>query len=111
MTFMPSRRNFRTGLFGASLAGLVAATLPVGGGAVAADVTTPVLSGLAWRSGANTAGFSCLAQLRSRALDAVVTFVPGDQGFARMIEFTAGTYWRGQAKKAPLAVVSLPLLT
>jgi hypothetical protein len=113
MTYMPSsRRGFLNGLTGALLTGMAAATLPIGGSpAAAADVTTPMLSGLAWRSGSNTAGFSCLAQLRSRALDAVVTFVPGDQGFARMIEFTAGAYWRGQAKKAPLAVVSLPLLT
>jgi Transposase IS66 family len=71
MTIMPaSRRGFLTSLTGASLAGM------------------------AWRSGSNTAGFSCLAQLRSRALDAVVTFVPSDQGFARMVDFTAGTYWR-----------------
>jgi hypothetical protein len=95
MTIMPaSRKGFLTSLTGAWLAGLVAATLPVGGDAAAADVTTPKLSGLAWRSGSNTAGFSCLAQLRSRALDAVVTFVPSDQGFARMVDFTAGTYWR-----------------
>jgi hypothetical protein len=111
MTFKPSRRDLLTGLVGASLAGLVAATLPVGSSAAAADINTPMLSGLAWRSGSNTAGFSCLAQLRSRVLDAVVTFVPSDQGFARMINFTAGAYWRGQARKAPLVVVSLPLLT
>jgi hypothetical protein len=97
-----------TGLTGALLAGLAAATLPVGG--AAAEMNTPVLSGLAWRSGSVPAGFPCLAQLRSRALDAIVTFVPGDN-FAKMVSFTAGAYWRGQARKAPLVVVSLPLLT
>src|SRR4051794_2476325 len=76
-----------------------------------ADVTTPILSGLPWRSGATGDAFPCLAQLRGRALDAVTTFVPPNQGFAGMVSFTAGGYWRGQAKKAPLAVVSLPLLT
>jgi hypothetical protein len=107
-----SRRGVLTGLVGASLAGLAAATLPVAGGsAAAADVSTPVISGLAWRSGTVPQGFTCLAQLRSRAMDAIVTFVPDDQGFAGMASFLANAYWRGQAKKAPLAVVSLPLLT
>ena len=76
-----------------------------------ADISTPVLSGLAWRSGSVGGGFPCLAQLRNRALDAVVTFVPPDQGFAKMVSFTGGSFWRNNAKLAPLAVVSLPLLT
>jgi hypothetical protein len=76
-----------------------------------ADINTPILSGLAWRSGSVGGGFPCLAQLRGRALDAVVTFVPPDQGFAKMVSFTAGSFWRGNARLAPLSVVSLPLLT
>jgi hypothetical protein len=107
-----SHRDFSTGRTGATLAGLAAATLLVGAdAAAAAEIGTPVLSGLAWRSGSVPGGFSCLAQLRSRALDAIVTFVPNDQGFAGMAAFTANAYWRGQVRKAPLAVVSLPLLT
>ena len=68
-------------------------------------------SRLAWRSGATTGGFPCLAQLRGRPLDAVTTFVPHDKGFAGMVAFTAGAYWRANARLAPLLVVSLPLLT
>src|SRR4051794_30674819 len=76
-----------------------------------ADVAPPILPGLPWRSGATVGAFPCLAQLRGRALDAVNTFVPPNQGFAGMVTFTAGSFWRAQARKAPLAVVSLPLLT
>jgi hypothetical protein len=111
MTFAPSScRGRLAGLTAASLAGLAAAMLPAGGTATAADVNTAVLSGLTWRSGSSPAGFSCLSQLRRRTLDAIVTFVPDDT-FPKMISFTAGAYWRSQAKKAPLVVVSLPLLT
>src|SRR3954452_20481670 len=74
----------------------------------AALVSTPTVSGLAWRSG--TAGDPCLAQLRNRPLDVVTTYVPHDS-FPAMVRFTAGGYWRARARLAPLTVVSLPLLT
>ena len=74
----------------------------------AALVSTPTVSGLAWRSG--TAGDPCLAQLRNRPLDVVTTYVP-HESFPAMVSFTAGGYWRAKARLAPLTVVSLPLLT
>ena len=90
--------------------GLLLATLATTTAALA-DVSTPVISGLAWRSGATTGAVPCLAQMRGRSLDAILTFVSPNQGFAGMVTFTAGSYWRNNAKLAPLAVVSLPLLT
>ena len=104
----PVGRTLATRLAGATALLLAAATTT----AALADVSTPILSGLGWRSGSVVGGFPCLAQLRGRTLDAVVTFVPPNQGgFAGMASFTAGSFWRGNAKLAPLAVVSLPLLT
>ena len=83
---------------------LPAAAAPAGGG-----LGTPLVSGLPWRSGATGGGFPCLAQLRGRPLDAITTFVPHDS-FPAMVRFTGGGWTRGNAKKAPLWVVSLPLL-
>ena len=113
MNSMPSsRRGFLPSVFGAALTGLATATLLVGAGAAtAAEIRTPIVSGLKWRSGSYPTGFPCLARLRNRALDVIATFVPDNQGFAGMVAFTANAYWRGQARKAPLVVVGLPLLT
>src|SRR5689334_19500129 len=73
-----------------------------------ADVTSPILSGLAWRSGATGGGFPCLAQLRGRQLDANHVFLT-HQSFPALVK-NAGNL-AGAAKAAPLLVVSLPLLT
>jgi hypothetical protein len=54
-------------------AGLLLAALAAAP-ATAADVTTPMISGLPWRSGA-TGASPCLAALRGRALDANNTFL------------------------------------
>jgi hypothetical protein len=111
MNSMPSsRRGVLSGVFRAALIGLATATVLVGA-ATAADIKTPILSGLTWRSGSAPTGFPCLARLRGRALDVVTTFVPDNRGFAGMVAFTATAYWRGNARMAPLAVVGLPLLT
>ena len=45
-----------------------------------ADISTPIFSGLPWRSGTTAGGFPCLAQLRGRTLDVVTTFVPPTRG-------------------------------
>src|SRR3954447_24391925 len=73
-----------------------------------ADVSTPVLSGLPWRSGATTGGYPCLAQLRDRPLDALTQFI-APPSFADMVSNTGG-WLRSYAKKAPLFIVSLALL-
>jgi hypothetical protein len=98
MNSMPSsRRGFLPSVFGAALTGLATATLLVGAGAAtAAEIRTPIVSGLKWRSGSYPTGFPCLARLRNRALDVIATFVPDNQGFAGMVAFTANAYWRGQ---------------
>src|SRR3954452_980024 len=75
--------------------------------AAAADISTPSVSGLPWRSGATGGGFPCLAQLRGRALDARTTFV-GHDSFPAMV--TKSGRMQRDAAQAPLLVVSLPLL-
>src|SRR5689334_18255339 len=76
--------------------------------AAAAGIGTPVISGLAWRSGSTGGGFPCIADLRARALDALVLFL-APPSFDEMVESTAG-WLRLSAKKAPLFVVSMALL-
>src|SRR5690242_3318549 len=76
---------------------LAAATAP----AARADVATPAVSGLAWRSG--TSGIpNCLAALRGRAVDAGTLFL-GNASFP-------GLVWQTSTKRAyagpPLRVVS-----
>src|SRR4051794_4861526 len=85
---------------------LLVATLAAGP-AAAADVTTPIVSGLAFRSGA-TGASPCLAALRGRGLDANHVFLT-HQSFPLLVG-NAGRL-AGAAKQAPLLVVSLPLLT
>jgi hypothetical protein len=70
----PSRARRRRRAFLAPVAQLTAA-LALAGQAHAAVVTTPIVSGLPWRSGATTSGFPCLADLRGRPLDAQNLFV------------------------------------
>src|SRR5689334_18909784 len=81
-------------VFGLLLAALTAAP------AALADVGTPILSGLSWRSGSTGGGFPCLAQLRSRPLDAGTTFITHDS-FSAMVRQTAGAWTRGTATRAP----------
>ena len=85
---------------------LLAATLAAGP-AAAADVTTPIVSGLAFRSGASY-GTDCLAQLRNRPLDVVLSFL-GHKSFPALPGYAAAM--ARTAKKAPLWVVTVPLLT
>jgi hypothetical protein len=78
--------------------------------AALADVGTPIVSGLAWRSGATGGGFPCLARLRGRPLDAGTVFLT-HASFPAMVRQAAGGWARGTAARAPLWVVSVPLLT
>ena len=72
------------------------------------DLLPPGLSHLSWHSGATDGGFPCLAQLRSRALDANTIFI-APPSFGEMVHNTA-TWVRLTARKAPVLVVSLALL-
>src|SRR4051794_1559788 len=87
---------------------LLAAALAAGP-AAAADLASPMVGGLSWRSGATGGGFPCLAQLRGRPLDAFTYFV-GHTSFPAMVKQTASGNMRALAAQAPAWVVSLPLL-
>ena len=89
----------------ALLAGLL---LAAPAAASAAGIGTPVISGLAWRSGSTGGGFPCVADMRARALDALVLFL-APPSFDEMVTNTAG-WMRLSAEKAPLLVVSMALL-
>jgi hypothetical protein len=71
-----------------------------------ADVNTPILSGLKWRSGAS-GNAQCLATLRGRAMDAANIFL-GHISFPALVKQTTGMR---APKGVPLLVASLPLLT
>ncbi len=95
----------------AALLLLAAALSPVAGcgTARAADVRTPVVSGLPWRSGASEeAGFG---DWRGRRLDVRVVFVPEDGTWAEMLSFLRSGYFRNNCRQTPLCVVSIPLMT
>src|SRR4051812_45128571 len=92
----PARLARRTG-------GLVLAAFP----AVAAEVNTPIISGIAFRSGA-TGASQCLAALRGRKLDVNHVFLT-HKSFPLLVK-NAGAL-AGAAKAAPLLVASVPLLT
>ncbi|HEY0435950.1 MAG TPA: hypothetical protein VGC92_04875 [Phenylobacterium sp.] len=95
-------RRLVTATGGLALATLAAAPL------ARADITTPMIGGLPWRSGATSGGFPCLAQLRGRSLDALNEFI-APNAFTDMVKNT-GTWLQGSATRAPLLVVSLALL-
>src|SRR5690349_7166509 len=90
----------------ACAAGLLVAALATTAVALA-DITTPVLSGLSWRSGASTGddNGACLARLRGRTLDANTYFV-GPKCFAAMLSQTNSAAAQAEARLAPLWVVS-----
>ena len=77
---------------------LLLATALAAGPAAAADLASPSVSGLPWRSGAVGGGFPCLAQLRGRALDAFTFFVD-HTSFAAMVRQTTSGNMRALAAK------------
>src|SRR3954462_8078640 len=75
-----------------AILGLLLATLAAAP-AARADLATPLVSGLNWRSGASAGGFPCLDQLRDRPLDALTMFI-APPSFADMVRNT-GTWLKG----------------
>jgi hypothetical protein len=72
--------------------------------ASAADVATPIVSGLTWRSGAD--GDYDLAGWRGRPLDTPVVFV-AHKTWQMMFDKTASPYFAKSCNKTPFCVVSL----
>jgi hypothetical protein len=101
-------RTNRAAAGGPARGGLLLAALAAGP-ATAADLASPTVSALPWRSGSVGGGFPCLAQLRGRPLDAFTFFVD-HTSFAAMVRQTTSGNMRTLAAKAPAWVVSLPLL-
>ena len=91
----------------AAAGGLLAATLAAVP-AVRAEITSPLIAGLPWRSGATTGGFPCLADLRHRALDAINVYL-APRTFADMVK-NSGSWIPQYGNRAPLEVVSMALL-
>src|SRR6476469_1956183 len=86
---------------GAVLASLAAAS--------AADLDSPIVSGLPWRSGASCADPTSAAWRGGRRLDANVAFFPAATWAA--MENQAGTSsFRGRVGLSPQLVVSLPMM-
>src|SRR5689334_10739286 len=94
----------RTGRLLAAAGGLLLTAAPV----ALADITSPTISGLAWRSGATDGGFPCLAVLRGRALDAINVYL-APASYADMVK-NSGAWVQRYGAKAPLLVVSTALL-
>ena len=69
---------------------LAAPLAPTGGG----SFSTPVISGLPWRSGASF-DVDCIAQIRGRPLDVVLSFL-GHKSFPALVGYAAGA--RGAAR-------------
>src|SRR5690349_9828532 len=76
-------------LVGRLIGGLLLAAAAIPAAAQAAGVTTPIISGLAWRSGAKLG--DCLATLRGRAMDVNHIFITHDS-FAAMVQ-QSGAAW------------------
>src|SRR4051812_42385960 len=93
-TGAPALRTRRTG------GRILAAATPGAGPGVAADVNPPIISGIAFRSGA-TGESPCLAALRGRKLDVNHVFLTL-QSFPLLVKNAGGL--GGGAKAAPLLV-------
>src|SRR3954447_6474967 len=99
----PANAAARPGLaFAAGL--LLAATAA----AARADVSTPIISGLAWRSGSTTGGQPCIADLRGRPLDALGVYL-APPSFDQMVK-SSGAWVQRYGSRAPLLVVSMALV-
>ena len=106
---MPAGRRASLGL--AALAGLALGLLAaVPPPAAAADVATPKLSGLPWRSGVSINPWEgeggAFAAWRGRPLDVRVAFV-GKDTWDQIASQLRGARFRGECRETPLCVVSL----
>ena len=95
-------RGRRAAILGLALAALAATP------AARADISSPLLSSLSWRSGATYGGFDCLKQLRNRALDALNVYL-APATFPDMVR-NSGAWVQRYGSKAPLLVVSMALV-
>jgi len=100
----PANRTARPGL--ALAAGLLLAATAAT--AARADVTTTIVSGLGWRSGTNTGGYPCIADLRGRPLDVLNVYL-APPSFPQMVQ-NSGAWVQRYGSKAPLLVVSMALV-
>jgi hypothetical protein len=83
----------------------LAALLP-GGAADAASIDTPLVSGLAWRSGAD--GDHDIGGWRGRPLDVRVIFV-GHKSWDEMFQKSSSKYFKQSCNWTPFCVVSLAM--
>ena len=91
-------------------AGLLAATVSAPAAvAQPVDLTSPIVSGLPWRSGGKCADCPGFAGWRGRPVDVVMLYVDHPSWDA-MAGFIAKPYYRKRVKDAPQPVVSLPML-
>lgn len=89
----------------------VLALTVLGGGVEAASPTTPIVSGLGWRSGASTCGNNpAFASWRGRALDVSHVFAP-NKTWSNTVDFMKSSWVTKPAREAPLLSVAVPLLT
>jgi hypothetical protein len=91
---------------GLAVAGAVLASLAA---ASAADLDSPIVSGLPWRSGASCADATYAAWRGGRRLDANVAFFPAAT-WAAMEDQAATSSFRGKVGLSPQLVVSLPMM-
>ena len=96
----------------AGLAGLALGLLSSGAApAVAAEINTPVVSGLRWRSGASVdSPFVDFAGWRGRRLDANVLFISTQDSWAGMTQWFNGLKSMAGIRRSPLPAISLPML-
>jgi hypothetical protein len=73
-----------------------------------AGLATPLVSGLGWRSGGRDG--DCLVQLRGRRLDVTHSFLHHNT-FPEMVRYSGAGFVRALARKSPLWVVSVGLVT
>jgi hypothetical protein len=97
------RRLSTTTTAALAAAGLALAALPPAP-AAAADVATPIVSGLAWRSGAD--GDADLGAWRGRPLDARLVFI-AHKTWEEMFYKSSNRYFVKNCNQRPLCVVSL----
>jgi hypothetical protein len=95
-------RRRRGAAFGLAVAALAATP------AARAEITSPLIGGLPWRSGATDGGFNCLADLRNRPLDALNVYL-APATFPDMVR-NSGAWVQRYGAKAPLLVVSMALV-
>jgi hypothetical protein len=93
------------------LAGLTAAIAILASSAItsAADLSSPIVSGLPWRSGASCADSLYAFWRGGRRLDANVVFAPA-ASWTAMEDYAKSPSFRGKVGLSPQLVVSMPMM-